>query len=91
MGQSVLGCQFIARLQPEIEAKLVGTDGSFDVLLTKAWFKEAKSKELAVSVKEAVKKTSIPKNPQGSTDRRGFPNGKRFMDMVLDLSVTSAK
>ena len=56
----------------------MGTEGSFDVLLTKARFEEAKSKELTVSVKEAVKKTSVPKNPPGSTDRRGFPNGKRL-------------
>ena len=78
MGQSVLGCQFIAGLQPEIKAKLVGSEGSFDVLLTKARFEEAKSKELAVSVKEAVKKTSVPKNSPGSTDRRGSPNGKKL-------------
>ena len=79
IGQSVLGCQFIAALQPEIKAKRVGIEGSFDVLLTKAQFAEAKHKELAGSVKEAVKKTSVPKNPpSGSTDRRGFPNGKRL-------------
>ena len=75
MGQSVLGCQFIAGLQSEIKAKLVVTEGSFDVLLTKAQFEEAKFNELAGSVKEAVKKTSVPRNPPGNTNRRDFPNG----------------
>ena len=56
----------------------MGSEGSFDVLLTKAQFEGAKIKELAGSVKEAVKKTPVPKNPPGSTDRRAFPNGKRL-------------
>ena len=45
MGQSVLTCQFIAGLRKEIKGKVVGTDGNFEALFTKARFEEAKEEE----------------------------------------------
>ena len=36
MGRAVLASQFVSGLRPEIEAKIAGTEGSMDALLTKA-------------------------------------------------------
>ena len=46
VGQMVLANQFISGLRPELQAKVVGMEGSMDALVLKAWFKEAKAKEL---------------------------------------------
>ena len=46
LGRSVLAYQFVAGLQPDIRRKLAGQEGSFDQLLTRARFEEAKLKEL---------------------------------------------
>ena len=45
MGHSVLGYQFVAGLTDVLKSKLVGTEGSFDELLARARFEEAKVKE----------------------------------------------
>ena len=55
MGQSVLACQFVAGLRQEIKEKVVGIEGNFDALLTKARFKEVKGKEV-----ESSRKSSDP-------------------------------
>lgn len=41
-GRSVLTCQFVVGLEPDIHVKLAGMEGMFDQLLTKARFEEAK-------------------------------------------------
>ena len=46
MGQSVLTYQFVSGLLPEIKIKLAGVEGSFDQLLVKARFQEAKLRDL---------------------------------------------
>ena len=47
MGQSVLQYQFIAGLQADLKAKVVGCSGSFEELLSKARFEEARLREMA--------------------------------------------
>ena len=47
MGCAVLTNQFISGLQPELKSKQAGQDGSFDQLLARARFEEAKQQELA--------------------------------------------
>jgi hypothetical protein len=42
MGQNVLSCQFLAGLKQSIKQKLIGTEGTFDMLLSKARFEEVK-------------------------------------------------
>ena len=47
MGQSVLQYQFIAGLQADLKAKVVGCSGTFEELLSKARFEEARLREMA--------------------------------------------
>ena len=49
MGQSVLANQFVAGLRPELKSKVVGSDGNFEQLTTKAKFEEVKNQNLATS------------------------------------------
>ena len=53
----VLTNQFISGLRPELQAKVVGMEGSMDALVLKARFEEAKAKELTGSRLSAWKKT----------------------------------
>ena len=46
MGQSVLAYQFVAGLRPAIKVKVVGNEGTFERLLLKARFEEAKIRDL---------------------------------------------
>ena len=46
MGQTVLAYQFAAGLKPEIRLKVAGTEGSFEQLLMRACFEEAKLRDL---------------------------------------------
>ena len=47
MGRAVLASQFVSGLWPDIKAKITGTEGSMNALLTKARFEEAKIHYLA--------------------------------------------
>ena len=47
MGQSVLTNQFVSGLKLELKSKVVGFEGCFEQLLTKACFEEAKLRDLA--------------------------------------------
>jgi len=49
LGQTVLVNQFVAGLLPEIKSKIVGCEGDFNQLLTKARFEEAKLHDLGPS------------------------------------------
>ena len=46
MGKTVLAYQFVAGLIPEIKRKVAGSEGSFDQLLAKARYEEAKTRDL---------------------------------------------
>ena len=46
MGQSVLAYQFVAGLTGDLKAKLVGCEGTFDELLVKARFEEARLRDV---------------------------------------------
>ena len=46
MGRTVLAYQFVAGLLPDIRIKVAGTEGTFDQLLMKARFEEAKLRDL---------------------------------------------
>ena len=48
MGRSVLAYQFVAGLLPHLKSKLVGSDGKFEELLTKARFEEARYRDVVV-------------------------------------------
>ena len=47
MGRIVLTSQFISGLHPELKSKLAGQEGSFDKLLARARFEEAKQRVFA--------------------------------------------
>ena len=56
MGQTVLTNKFVSGLRPNIKTR--GTDGTFEQLLVKARFEEAKKREL-----NALRATQPPKKP----------------------------
>ena len=45
MGRAVLANQFLAGLHPELKGKLAGQEGTFDQLLARARFEEAKLRD----------------------------------------------
>ena len=49
ISKSILCNQFVAGLLPDIKIKVAGTEGTFETLLTKARFEEAKFRELGRS------------------------------------------
>ena len=49
MGQSVLTYQFAAGLLAELKPRVAGTEGTFEQLLTKAWFEKAELRDLQVT------------------------------------------
>ena len=55
MGRAVLASQFVSGLRPEIKAKIAGTEGSMDALLTKARFEGAKIRDLASNQQQRQK------------------------------------
>ena len=61
VGQRVLTSQFVAGLRSELQAKVMGLDGTMDQIVMKARFEETKIKELATAkTNGAQKKTSVP-------------------------------
>ena len=46
MGRSVLAYQFTAGLLPHLKAKIAGQEGTYEELLTKARFEEAKYRDI---------------------------------------------
>ena len=72
MGQSVLANQFITGLRPDLKSKVVGTEGGLDKLLLKAWFEEAKKRELA-----AVRPAAFQRKMPGSTEGGGGGGGNK--------------
>ena len=64
MGRAVLTNQFLSGLQPELKSKLAGQEGSFDQLLARARFEEAKQREFAA---ERERRSSSRSEWQSST------------------------
>ena len=77
MGQSVLTNKFIAGLRSDLKQKIVGTEGSFEQLLLKAQFEEAKKRELATTVKIPVPVPPPKKTPSGSGGGSNQEDGAR--------------
>lgn len=71
MGQSVLTYQFVAGLVDPIKSKLVGTGGTFEELLAKARFEEARLKEVGPGSGDYKQPTAVglrQKIPQNLAD-----------------------
>lgn len=67
MGESVLAYQFVAGLVDPLKARLVGVTGTFDELLSKARFEEARVKETS---KATSRQTTHPGSQAPSPDPR---------------------
>ena len=65
MGQSVLRYQFVAGLRPELKAKVVGCGGSFEELLSKARFEEARLREVTPTRTEPRESNTQSERPRG--------------------------
>ena len=48
LAHTVLAYQFVAGLKPNLKSKLAGVEGTFDQLLIKARFEEAKARDLSL-------------------------------------------
>ena len=70
MGKTVFTYQFVAGLLPDICMKVAGNEGTFDQLLTKAHFEEAKLRDLIPPVKQHTKHCGMLTT--------GFQNGVRL-------------
>ena len=84
IGHSVLLNQFTAGLLPHLKEKIVGVEGTFDQLLVKAVFEEAKKKEME-GLREERKETLrqlIQSFPPKKDKLPGPTQGARPMDKV---------
>ena len=70
MGQTVLAYKFAAGLKPEIRVKVAGTEGSFEQLLMRARFEEAKLRDLQpIPVNRGLRQTEavVPNSTNSSS------------------------
>ena len=83
LGQSMLSNQFVGGLRPELKTKMVGMEGSFEELLMKSRFEEAKNRAVAaVKTSSGHPQSGWGKKPGGPTadEKRktmGKPNGQK--------------
>ena len=79
VGQMVLANQFISGLRHELQAKVVGMEGTLDILVLRTRFEEAKAKELAAVRTYAPKKaTPTPATEPAPTQKpRSEPSTPR--------------
>ena len=75
MGRAVLAYQFVAGLTPVLRTKVAGVEGSFEQLLVKARFEEAKIRDLATSQGGRQKHTTTDASNQGRSDPH--PGGRQ--------------
>ena len=75
MGRYVLTSQFVSGLLPQIKSNIAGVEEDFDTLLTKAWFEEAKLRELGGDDFRQRKPTMIPRLPR-HTEESGQTKAK---------------
>ena len=95
MGQSVLAYQFVSGLRPEIKAKVAGTEGDFEKLLTKAQFEEVKLRDIGdPSSKGTLKKPFVTPHvtrPRDELtpfrDSRGSPGQGTKKDLPIGASI----
>ena len=89
LGQLVLVNQFVARLLEDIKAKVVGIEGGFDQLLSRARFEEAKLRDLAatssllpssnrVGLMLSTQSSGFTANPPGSNNKQQKLTASRF-------------
>ena len=62
LGQSVLVNQFVTGLLGDIKANVVGIEGSFDQLLVRARFEEAKLQDLSTTSTGSLKSSGVTSN-----------------------------
>ena len=77
MGKTVFAYQFVAGLIPEIKRKVAGSEGSFDQLLAKTRYEEAKTRDLGGEVNKrppvnAFQKGNSQQTPGDSRIRPGL-------------------
>ena len=83
LGQSMLSNHFVMGLRPELKTKMIGMEGSFEELLMKSRFEEAKNREVAaVKTSSGHPQSGWGKKPEGPTvDEKRKPlrklNGKK--------------
>ena len=63
LGQTILTNQFVAGLLPDIKSKIVGSEGNFNQLLSKARFEEAKLREI-YSIQSSPPISVVHKTPR---------------------------
>ena len=89
LGQLVLVNQFVAGLLEDIKAKVVGIEGGFDQLLSRARFEEAKLRDLAatssllpssnrVGLMSSTQSSGFTANPPGSNNKQQKLTASRF-------------
>ena len=83
MGENVLVYQFVAGLIDALKAKLVGTKGTFDELLTRARFEEARMKEREKSSSHHTT-LSTPANRISNTSKNQNANASRTTQTKSD-------
>lgn len=71
MAQSVLAYQFVDRLRPEIKLKLAQCEGTFEHLLSKVRFQEARLRDVAPTEKTNVQPRSGAHPPKSMTPVTG--------------------
>ena len=90
----------MAGLTPVLQTKMAGVEGSFEQLLVKARFEEAKIRDLAISQGRRQKITTTDASNQGRSDphpgggRQGGGGQSQQAKLVLDqviIDVLSAK
>ena len=95
MGRSVLAYQFVAGLESSLKSRLAGVKGTFDQLLVKTRFEEAKACDLSfvtttstkMQLKETTRKSYHTSNPAKSSSQNGtvVATEERTYDKVLPL------
>ena len=70
MGKTVLANQFVVGLMPELKRKVAGTEGTFEQLLTKAHFEEAKLREITQNSKPISHSQSESHTPKENSSAK---------------------
>ena len=87
MAQSVLSYQFVDGLVPEIKVKLAGCEGTFEELLSKARFQEARLRDVTPAADtRPTPGAHLPKSttPVSVDDRRNGRNGRNRTRMTTN-------
>ena len=76
LGRTVLAYQFVAGLKPNLKSKLAGVEGTFDQLLVKARFEEAKARDLSLVTTTSTRNQSKepPRKPYQTSNNVKLSN-----------------